>query len=120
MNRLIGLLMSLISLNAFANDSLSIDVKQNQPSFQVTLKANPTTGYKWSVVNYDKKLLTLSSSVYQAPKTMLIGAGGKMVFTFTLNKGQVYPAQTKMTFNYARPWEKGSGDVQSVVVNFVK
>lgn len=120
MKLLIG--CSILTLSAFAqaNDSISINVNKNQSSFVVNLPANPTTGYQWSVLKFDKDLLTLSDSVYQKPETQLIGAGGHMLYTFTLNKSKAYPDTTKLVFKYARPWEKNStGSMQKVVVHFV-
>ncbi|RUR12364.1 protease inhibitor I42 family protein [Legionella sp. km772] len=112
--------LMIASIFAHADDSISMTVPKNQPSFVVNLAANPTTGFQWSVVHFDKDLLALSSSVYQQPDTKLIGAGGRMLFTFSLNKGKAYPQSTELTFKYARPWEKdGSATVQKVTVKFV-
>lgn len=107
------------SIMANASDNLSINVTSSQPSFIVSLAANPTTGYQWSAVKFDKDLLTLTSSKYQKPNTKLIGAGGQMLFTFTLNKGKTYPKETNMVFKYARSWEPESGTVKNITVNFV-
>ncbi len=41
-----------------------------------------------------------------------------MVFTFALKPGKSYPGSTKMLFQYARPWDKGSGTQQKVTVTF--
>ena len=43
-----------------------------------------------------------------------------MHFMFTLQKGTVYPENTLMKFQYARPWEQGSGMMKCVTVNFVR
>ncbi|HAT1797296.1 TPA: protease inhibitor I42 family protein [Legionella pneumophila] len=112
-----GLLMGF-SILACANNDVVINVSSKDPSFIVSLAANPTTGYQWSVVKFDKNLLTLSNSIYEKPKTNLIGAGGKMLFIFNLNKGKTYPAQTKMVFKYARSWEPESGTIKNVTINF--
>jgi inhibitor of cysteine peptidase len=119
MKNIITALLLVCSLSANANSDLSMDVVNTATSFVVSLDANPTTGYQWSLVQFDKELVTLSSSQYQKPQTNLIGAGGKMLFTFTLNKGKTYPAKTKIVFKYARPWEHVSGAKTKVVVNFV-
>ena len=116
---LLSALLLGFSMIANAGDSLSINVANNEPSFTVTLEANPTTGYQWSVVQFDKQLFTLSKSHYQRSTTNLIGAGGEMNFTFSLNTGRSYPKQTNMVFNYARSWESGSSTAKNVTVNFV-
>lgn len=119
MNILLGCLLMGFSILANASQDLTLNVANNETSFVVTLAANPTTGYQWSVDQYDKDLLTLTSSQYQRPKTNLIGAGGEMTFTFSLNKGKTYPKSSKMVFSYARSWEKEPVKIQTVVVNFV-
>ncbi|KTD59263.1 protease inhibitor I42 family protein [Legionella shakespearei] len=119
MQKFILLLALLFGYSLMAHaDDVSIDVNSNNKNFTVSLNANPTTGYQWKVVSFDKGLLTLSGSQYQKPNNKLIGAGGKMLFTFTLNKGKTYPAKTDMVFKYARPWEDKGGTVQKVTVNF--
>ena len=113
--------MVALSALAHASEPLSINVDKRQSSFVINLPANPTTGYQWSVVQFDKDLLTLSSSAYQKPDNHLIGAGGHMLYTFTLNSGKNYPDFTKFVFKYARPWEKqDTGSVQKVTVHFVE
>ncbi len=104
----------------YANDKLTLDVNVSSPNFEVTLPANPTTGFQWSVVHYNKKLLTLSNSYYEQPKTKLIGASGQMHFIFTLQKGKNYPASTDILFKYARSWEPSSATTRNIKVNFVK
>ena len=117
MKIVIGFIMNALSLIVYA-DTLSMNADKKQSSFVVTLAANPTTGFQWNVVSYNKKLLTLSNTTYQRPNIQLIGAGGQMLFTFTLNKGQAYPSSTDLIFKYARPWEKDGGTVQNVIVSF--
>jgi inhibitor of cysteine peptidase len=120
MKSLIGYSMLALSALAHANDPLSVNVNKKESSFVINLPANPTTGYQWSVATFDKDLLTLSSGMYQKPDTQLIGAGGHMLYTFTLNAGKIYPKNTKIVFKYARPWEKkDAGSIQKVIVNFI-
>jgi len=120
MNLLLGSLLFGFSVLAYASDHLSLNVNIGEPGFIVTLDANPTTGYQWSVIQFDKALLTLSASNYQKPQNTLIGAGGQMHFTFKLNKGKNYPDSTKIFFKYSRSWEPGSGTEKTVTVNFIK
>lgn len=115
-----GCLLLGSSMMVYANENLTLDVLTNSSSFEVMLPANPTTGFQWSVVRFDKNLLILSKSSYERPKTNLIGAGGQMHFIFTLQKKQGYPASTEIVFKYARSWEPASATVKNVTVNFVK
>lgn len=120
MKMLLSWLLMGFSVLSYANNDVVMKVSSKDPSFVVSLAANPTTGYQWSVVKFDKNLLTLSNSIYEKPQTNLIGAGGKMLFIFNLNKGKTYPAYTKMVFKYARSWEPDSGTIKKVTINFVE
>lgn len=120
MKLLTSLILMMVVPLAQANEPISMNVSKDQHSFVVTLAANPTTGYQWSVIQFDKQLLKLNSSAYQNPSTQLIGAGGSMLFTFKIKKTS-YPDSTKLKFKYARPWEKeGTGTIQTVIVHFVE
>ncbi|KTD23394.1 secreted protein [Legionella lansingensis] len=111
-------LLAFTTLTQAAN-SMSINVDTSATQFLVTLPANPTTGYQWTVEDYDKSFLKLLSSRYAAPQTKLMGAGGEMSFTFQLISGRSYPKNTTLVFKYARPWEPQTGTVQKVTVNFI-
>jgi len=119
MNKMICFCLFFFSFSLHAKDVLSINVNKKEKSFVVSLAANPTTGYNWTVTKYDKKLLSLKGAAYQKKQSNLIGSGGQMIFTFSLNQGKTYPAKTTLSFKYARPWEKEGGSDQSVVVHFV-
>lgn len=120
MRLLTGFAMMMLAACGQADDPMTLNVNKNKPAFIINLAANPTTGYQWSVMQFDKNLLTLTSSVYQRANTKLIGAGGNMVFTFSLNKGKMYPQATELFFKYARPWDKNdNATVQKVTVNFI-
>ncbi|CAM2993984.1 secreted protein [Legionella steigerwaltii] len=120
MKTALGLLLLSCSMMASANDNSTMEVNANNPNFVVSLPANPTTGFQWKVVHFDKNLLTLSSSTFERPKTNLIGAGGQMHFTFALQKGKSYPASTVIVLKYARSWEPETATVKKITVNFVK
>lgn len=113
-----ALLLAVMNI-ANASEKMSINVDINQPKFVVSLAANATTGYQWSVQSYDKTILKLHHSKYITPKTHLIGAGGKMEFTFILaNHNRIYPKNTVISFKYARPWESDKGVTKKVTVIF--
>ncbi|ARB91686.1 protease inhibitor I42 family protein [Legionella longbeachae] len=120
MKRVLSCLFFGISTMSYANDNPTLNVNVSSPSFEVTLPANPTTGFQWSVVQYNKKLLTLSNSSYEQPKTKLMGAGGQMHFIFTLQKGVNFPQSTEIQLKYARSWEPSSATLRNIKVNFVK
>ena len=97
---------------------MKMNVDTHSQQFNIVLPANPTTGFQWTVKQYDKTILNLTSSQYVAPKTTLIGAGGEMHFVFSRVAGAMYPKSTTMLFRYARSWEHGRGIEKKVVVSF--
>jgi len=111
-------LLGLCSLWVNAADTMTMNVDKSCSTFMVTLPANPTTGFQWTVTEYDKSLLNLKASQFIGQKTSRIGAGGQMRFTFELVKGQTYPQSTEIVFRYSRAWEPGSASSQKVIVNF--
>ncbi|KTD48955.1 secreted protein [Legionella rubrilucens] len=112
------LLMLGFGVHAANPTAMTLNVASGEDQFKVTLQANPTTGYQWTVQNYDQTLFKLMSSQYVAPETKLIGAGGQMVFTFAVNEGVALPKSSAMTFRYARPWEPKEGTTQKVIIQF--
>jgi inhibitor of cysteine peptidase len=119
MKLLWGYMLLMVSLISCANNNQSLNVSIKKPGFVVSLPANPTTGYQWSIVEFDKNLLTLSASHFETNKTDRIGAGGDMIFTFLLLPNKNYPKHTEIKFKYARSWEQNTGMTKSVTVNFV-
>ena len=95
-----------------------MNVDAHSQQFTIKLPGNPTTGYQWTVKQYDKAVLKLSSSQYIQPQTRRIGAGGVMTFTFSRVKGVTYPQTTIMLFSYARSWEPERGEMKEVKVHF--
>jgi predicted secreted protein len=70
--------------------------------FKIELQSNPTTGYSWSINNFNNKILILDKDYYIADKTNLAGSGGKTIFEFrTRSKGSL-----DLSFTYERPFEK--------------
>lgn len=120
MKKILGGLILIFSMMTYANDEMSLNVKADAPNFVVTLPANPTTGFQWSVEKFDKNLLILSDTNFERPKNNLIGAGGQMHFTFTVQKKKMYPESTEIILKYARGWEPGSGSVKKIKVHFTR
>ena len=71
----------------------------------ITLVSNATTGYAWQIRgSVDGGILKLVDSEYipDEANPMIVGAGGKEIWTFkALKKGKA-----KLCFEYVRPWEK--------------
>ena len=111
-------LLLCCSWAACANKAMTIHVSRTSPVFEVTLPANPTTGYQWGVIQYETSLLALESQQYIASSGGLVGAGGVYHCTFQLLSGASYPKQTEIVFKYARAWDPTSGELTYVTVQF--
>ena len=80
---------------------------------KISLKANATTGYQWSLDNYDHQILKLIKTGYEPEDIKLMGSGGTYTAYFkVLNTGK-----TSIKLNYIRPWEKDKKPVDSFKIN---
>ena len=109
----------LLSFVLAAQKPLVLKVDSATTSFDVRLPANPTTGYQWSLKQYDKKNFILVNSTYVQNPTQRIGAGGEMIFTFKPNGNGVKLKKTNMVFIYSRSFEVNSAKKQCVNITFV-
>ncbi|MCH9770621.1 MAG: protease inhibitor I42 family protein [Gammaproteobacteria bacterium] len=118
--RLIALVLfivgSLVLVPAFASPvkkkaqtkklTNSVVLKRGQQEFKITLASNATTGYSWYLLGYDHKLVDPESAKYLPPKSELVGAPGKMVWTFQVDEDAFdVPRITRVILVYARPWD---------------
>ncbi len=78
-------------------------------TFDISLEANPTTGFRWEVAELDEQIVVQSAEPEFTPQAERIGAGGTQVFHFRA----VGVGQTRLTLVYRRPWEKGVAPQQS-------
>jgi inhibitor of cysteine peptidase len=83
-------------------------VKKSEPVFTIILQSNPTTGYSWSLKNYDPNIiLPLSRKFYPSTSKGLVGAPGYEKWTFRVKAGGfTVPQLTSITLIYLRPWEE--------------
>ena len=71
---------------------------------EVVLNANPSTGYKWQIVNIDNSKLKIIDETYTAKivNENIVGSGGSKIYLLkTICKGN-----TIIEFEYFRPFEK--------------
>ena len=109
-----------LQVTCWADEALQPPNMANN-EFAITFPANPTTGYTWSIVAYDQRLLVLRKSEYMTPdNTKLIGAAGKMLYEFELSRAVTYPLRTVITFRYARPWDEKNGIIKHAVISAKK
>lgn len=105
----------------FTSHEKPIIVTPGNPTFNITVPSNPSTGYSWKLAGYDKFIFEPVSHKYIAPSnTKLMGAPGYEIWTFKA----IYPTTYKFRVNqvghvrlqYVRPWEKKNAPVTSFVV----
>lgn len=118
MRILLSCCLFLASFLVFSSNVQTVDIAATSKQFVLVLPANPTTGYQWTVKQYDKTRLLLTSSNYRAPDSMRMGAGGQMAFTFSRVKNTPFPKTTRIVFRYARSWEPASGTIKQVDLCF--
>lgn len=106
----LAVLFLMIALPAFAVFSSPKDkiiVTQQNPTFMITLQSNPTTGFSWQLISYDKNLLEYVGHRFVAPHNKkLVGAPGYETWTFKAKKNVSADQATQITLQYARPWTK--------------
>jgi inhibitor of cysteine peptidase len=73
-------------------------------SFQVRLTENPTTGYRWHLVDWDRSILDLTLDKFQTPGTSRHGAGGEHLWEFVARA----PGQSLLQWAYRRRWESAA------------
>lgn len=87
----------------------------DQKSIQFELPSNPTTGYRWQILNYDHDKLLFVKTEYQAKKPILIGSGGVEKFYFKKKINKAF--QTQISLQYARSWENKPVEIQIVKIS---
>jgi predicted secreted protein len=87
-----------------------IRAKQSEP-FNISLQANPTTGYKW-YADYDYNFLRLDSERFEKEPSDELGSGGISIFAFLPLK----PGKATISLVYKRPWENIVADVRTFQV----
>ncbi|GHO90704.1 hypothetical protein KSF_007520 [Reticulibacter mediterranei] len=68
--------------------------------FQIRLTGNPTTGYRWHLINWDHSILQRMRDEFQTPGTLSPGTGGEHVWEFVVRA----PGQCLLQLAYRRRW----------------
>jgi inhibitor of cysteine peptidase len=71
--------------------------------FTITLKSNPTIGYRWELAKpLDEDILEQVGREFTRPESDLVGSDGKETWIFrAVRKGG-----TAVALKYVQPWEK--------------
>jgi len=89
-----------VKLDAAAHGS-QVELQKGQ-TLVITLESNPTTGFRWEVVEIDEPILRQIGEAEFKPESEALGAGGTETFHFeAVNAGQ-----TALELVYHRPWEE--------------
>ena len=99
----------------YTEENQNIIVTNNQTSFTLKLRSNPTTGYSWFLRNYDTNLLVPIKHEFQKPSKKLMGAPGYELWVFQIKKNAfIVPQQTTVRMVYTRPWQAQDSATQIV------
>lgn len=91
-----------------------VELKKGQ-RLEISLEANPTTGYEWEVEKLDEQILRPVGEPEFKPQSDLMGAPGVQ----TLHFQAVSAGQTTLRLMYHRRWEKGVEPLQTYSVEVV-
>jgi inhibitor of cysteine peptidase len=106
-----------VILNAKDNEGqIEVDVGQN---LVLTLESNPTTGFRWEVVEVEDAVLRpkgetefrVASELDPPPP----GAGGVEIFRFET----VEAGETLLELVYHRPWEEGVEPLETFTIQVI-
>ncbi|KPA79266.1 inhibitor of cysteine peptidase (ICP) [Leptomonas pyrrhocoris] len=101
------------------DNNTTVAAKVGQP-LHITLKGNPTTGYRWTRVNYEEKDvlsdddMEVVAEFKQTPsKPGMVGVGGEYHVTVTPKR----PGKHTVELVYARSFEGTKPDSQKYVLH---
>ena len=70
------------------------------------------------MLDYNHSLLQLADTAFTQKNRAQIGASGVRRYVFSVNAGDVFPIQTQIVLKYARPWDKTSGNITRMTIQF--
>lgn len=117
MKAVTSLIISLICISSWASSN-AINIPPGKKHFSITLPSNPTTGFQWKLVNSNPQLVQLSGSRFFPGDKKRMGAPGNTQFLFSVKPLDIPPIETRLLFQYVRPWEKTPGKQIEVQVRF--
>lgn len=102
---------------AYDNAVYPIHVTKAQQQFAIHLKANPTTGYKWVLQDYNHQLIEMESHHFVKSFSGGLGATGMEIWQFKV-KEKFFTDGHSVTLNflYERPWNHAFGKKMTFTV----
>jgi predicted secreted protein len=73
-------------------------------SFAVQLEENPTTGFGWELLPYDREVVSLRRDEFRAGDAVRAGSGGRHLWVFEA----LAPGRGTLRWAYRRSWERQS------------
>ncbi|MBT4524234.1 MAG: protease inhibitor I42 family protein [Phycisphaerae bacterium] len=73
-------------------------------TFEIVLPSNPTTGYSWTLLIENPKIISNESHAYTPDAGGRVGVGGNTIWNLKARK----EGETSLTFSYQRPWEENT------------
>jgi inhibitor of cysteine peptidase len=106
----------------YTQDEIKVRVSREHPQFTVKLKSNPSTGYSWSLSDYNARLIDVISHGYHASREKRPGAFSTEIWTFRVKStGPQGLKPILLHFVYMRPWELSAQPARQVTVKiFIK
>ena len=89
----------------------SFDIFQGS-IISIHLEENPTTGYKWEVINVNSRVLELQNSEYIGASESILGGRGLRIFTFEAK----LPGVTQIGLKLHQEWEEEATAIESFEV----
>lgn len=85
-----------------------IVLKKGQVDFQITLKSNPTTGFRWYLGRCAHGIKPLTAK-FVPPSGKLVGAPGQVTWQFKIQPQMLsVPRVMKLQLLYMRAWDYAS------------
>ncbi|OQX17993.1 MAG: hypothetical protein BWK80_38725, partial [Desulfobacteraceae bacterium IS3] len=96
-----------------ADDGKTVSLQVGD-TLDVSLESNPSTGYQWTVVNTDEKVVKNTDKTYtSACEDGMVGCGGKELFTFEA----VSAGTTGLKIAYYRSWEGADSAISTFTLH---
>lgn len=109
---------SLFCCNTKKSIKPDYEVNKNE-TFEISLKANATTGYSWKwIKNQSSKLLDSVNSTYIPTKVKegIVGSGGNEIWKFRAIESGI----DTLKFEYQRSWESRSAIESKKIIVKIK
>lgn len=99
-------IIKLSEVHSFTNKEIYVGEQ-----IQLSLEANPSTGYMWKIIFIDEKILEQVEAEKFIPQGSKIGSKGSIMYKFNVLK----TGCTKLQLEYSRAWQKSEKDKDFII-----